>query len=141
MLAGGYSWRLFFYVEIAFAAALLVLAFLFVEESMYHRPEPKQSPPATVAEADEKIQQPVEFENVTPAVIPERKSFLATLKLWSHVDNKTPFFTTMFRSFTYFFVPAVFWVISSFGMDCIWSVYFAFYANNCSKEFTSAWVL
>jgi hypothetical protein len=31
MLAGGYSWRLFFYVEIAFAGALLILAFFVVE--------------------------------------------------------------------------------------------------------------
>ncbi|EME87662.1 uncharacterized protein MYCFIDRAFT_212975 [Pseudocercospora fijiensis CIRAD86] len=33
MLAGGESWRLYFYVEIAFAAVVLILAFLFVEET------------------------------------------------------------------------------------------------------------
>lgn len=37
MLAGGYSWRLFFYVEFAFACALLVMAFFFVEETSYDR--------------------------------------------------------------------------------------------------------
>jgi heme exporter protein D len=37
MLAGGYSWRLYFYVEIAFAGALLILAFFVVEETMYDR--------------------------------------------------------------------------------------------------------
>lgn len=116
MLAGGYSWRLFFYVETAFAAALLILAFFFVEESMYDRPEPRQSPSETVIETDEKLQE-TQYENVTPAIIPKRKSFLSTLKPWSRIDRNAPFFTTMLRSFTYFFVPAVFWVITSFGMD------------------------
>ncbi|KAL2835021.1 major facilitator superfamily domain-containing protein [Aspergillus cavernicola] len=57
MLAGGYSWRLFFYVVAAFAGALLVAAF-----------------------------------------------FLAQ------------FFGTILRSFTCFLVPAVLWVITSFGI-------------------------
>lgn len=35
LLSGGYGWRLFFYVEIAFAGFLLILAFLFVEETAY----------------------------------------------------------------------------------------------------------
>ncbi|KAL2014373.1 hypothetical protein VTN00DRAFT_1898 [Thermoascus crustaceus] len=117
MLAGGYSWRLFFYVETAFAAALLILAFFFVEESMYDRPEPRHSPPETAIETDEKLQE-TQYENVTPAIIPKRKSFLSTLKPWSRIDRNVPFLTTMLRSFTYFFVPAVFWVITSFGI-CI----------------------
>lgn len=116
MLAGGYSWRLFFYVEAAFAAALLILAFLFVEETTYKRPEPTtESLPPSVNESEEKIQGATQMENVAPVVLPERKSFFKTLKPWSSVDPDAQFFVTMFRSFTYFLVPAVFWVISSFG--------------------------
>ena len=37
MLNAGYSWRLFFYVCVAFAGALLIAAFIFVEESTYKR--------------------------------------------------------------------------------------------------------
>lgn len=117
MLAGGYSWRLFFYVESAFAAALLILAFFIVEETTYKRPEPgTESPLPSVNESEEKIQGATQMENVTPVVLPERKSFIETLKPWSSIDPDAQFFVTMFRSFTYFFVPAVFWVISSFGM-------------------------
>jgi hypothetical protein len=113
MLAGGYSWRLFFYVVIAFAGALFIAAFFLVEETNYHRPESKTSPPPTIAA--EKLQQPVHSENIPPAVVRTRKSFISTLKPWSSIDREAQFFTTMFRSFTYFFVPAVFWVITSFG--------------------------
>ncbi|KAJ9392111.1 hypothetical protein DTO063F5_870 [Paecilomyces variotii] len=117
MLAGGYSWRLFFYVESAFAAALLILAFFIVEETTYKRPEPgTESPLPSVNESEEKIQGATQMENVTPVVLPERKSFIETLKPWSSIDPDAQFFVTMFRSFTYFFVPAVFWVISSFGI-------------------------
>ncbi|KAL1968196.1 hypothetical protein VTN77DRAFT_2031 [Rasamsonia byssochlamydoides] len=114
MLAGGYSWRLFFYVVIAFASALLIAAFFFVEETTYHRPEPKTSPPPTFT--DEKLQESRHEENAVPTVLPKRKSFIETLKPWSGIDPEAQFFVTMFRSFTYFFVPAVFWVISSFGI-------------------------
>jgi hypothetical protein len=114
MLAGGYSWRLFFYVVIAFAGALFVAAFFLVEETNYHRPEPRTSPSPTII--DEKLQQPVHCEDIVPpAVVPARKHFISTLKPWSSIDPEAQFFTTIFRSFTYFFVPAVFWVITSFG--------------------------
>ena len=45
--------------------------------------------------------------------IPVRKPFLQTLKPWSYVDHEAQFFMTMVRPFTYFFVPAVFWVITT----------------------------
>lgn len=120
MLAGGYSWRLFFYVETAFAAALLVMAFLFVEESTYLRPAQPSSPNsasqslrdrATVKE--QKL--PMQLENVSSTSVPRRKGFWSTLKPWSPIDPEPEFFMTIIRSFTYFFVPAVFWVISSYG--------------------------
>ncbi|PGH11940.1 hypothetical protein AJ80_06905 [Polytolypa hystricis UAMH7299] len=115
MLAGGYTWRLFFYVEIAFAGALLIAAFFFVEESMYKRVPPK-SVGTPLATSDEKSQEQVSSESVTSTELPERKSFVSTLKLWSDIDHEAEFFMTMARSFTYFCVPAVLWVITSFGI-------------------------
>jgi hypothetical protein len=113
MLAGGYSWRLFFYVETAFATALFILAFIFVEETTYHR-----NPPTTVRA---EMVLSVDFgraivesqENST--YIPARKSFLVTLKPWGKIDHDAEFITTMIRPFSYFVVPAVFWVITTYG--------------------------
>ncbi|KAJ5930301.1 MFS transporter [Penicillium verhagenii] len=117
MLASGYSWRLFFYVEAAFAAALLILAFIFVEESTYHRAEqPTSSQHISVESEKKETDQLEELENVSSIEIPQRKSFISTLALWSTVDPNAQFFLTILRSFTYFFVPAVFWVIASYGL-------------------------
>jgi hypothetical protein len=121
MLAGGYSWRLFFYVEAAFAGALLVMAFFFVEESTYHRkvqslrPNSSNNSP-TVQDTDEKLKNNIQLENLLSASVPPRKSFWTTLKPWSTIDPESEFFMTILRSFTYFLVPAVFWVIASYGM-------------------------
>jgi hypothetical protein len=117
MLAGGYSWRLFFYVEAAFAAALLIMAFLFMEESAYHRPNPNpphSSSNSLAADNDAEKGDVVQVEN-SSRTMPPRKTFLATLKPWSSIDPDAKFFLTMLRSFSYFFIPAVFWVIASYG--------------------------
>ncbi|KAJ6111856.1 MFS transporter [Penicillium sp. IBT 18751x] len=121
MLAGGYSWRLFFYVEAAFAAGLLLAAFFFVEESTYHRPG--QSPitdsssHSLSVDRSEKIEKDAtELEDVSSISVPRRKSFLSTLKPWSAIDPEPDFFMTIARSFTYFLVPAVFWVITTYGL-------------------------
>ncbi|KAF9892977.1 hypothetical protein FE257_000569 [Aspergillus nanangensis] len=111
MLAGGYSWRLFFYVEAAFAGALLVLAFLFVEESAYKR-QTASSPPVA---SGEKTDAPAEEVEQVRA-IPRRKAFVETLKPWSSINHEEEFFLTILRSFSYFLVPAVFWVITSYGI-------------------------
>ncbi|RYP84312.1 hypothetical protein DL769_001227 [Monosporascus sp. CRB-8-3] len=50
-------------------------------------------------------------------VMPGRKSFLSTLPPWSGIDHTVPFFTMMWRSFTYFLIPQVFWVITTFGIN------------------------
>lgn len=120
MLAGGYSWRLFFYVEAAFAGALLVMTFFFVEESTYHRKEQSPTPNSsnnspTTNEADEKLEDHIQLENVSSISVPPRKSFWVTLKPWGTIDPESEFFMTILRSFTYFLVPAVFWVIASYG--------------------------
>ena len=112
MLSAGYSWRLYFYVLFAFAGVLFVAAFLFVEESRYLRKldAPLPSP------SSEKYEKEVDIRQIeTVATIPPRKTFAQTLKPWSSVDHDAEFFMTIARSFTYFLVPSVLWVITSFG--------------------------
>ncbi|KAL2023287.1 hypothetical protein VTK56DRAFT_3025 [Thermocarpiscus australiensis] len=119
MLAGGYSWRLFFYVEFAFGCALLILAFFVVEETLYHRktsavavsetPSPEQGEKGSVTHAEARA--PSET-----ADIPPRKTFLQTLKFWGVWEKDTDFFMMMARSFTYFLVPHVLWVVSTYGI-------------------------
>ncbi|KAI1206137.1 putative MFS transporter [Annulohypoxylon truncatum] len=117
MLAGGYGWRLFFYVEFAFAMALLILAFFFVEETSYNRKAftyPSTPPNDTEKEGVSEIEKGSQHADL---VVPPRKSLLQTLSLWGRVDNDVPFFKTMIRSFTYFLVPQSLWVITTFGIN------------------------
>ncbi|KAI1489596.1 major facilitator superfamily domain-containing protein [Biscogniauxia mediterranea] len=131
MLAGGYGWRLFFYVEFAFGMALLLLAFFFVEETSYDREGATAITTDAAAaafpsegEKEEKVASQEEAENgvvvsrssvmMTP---PARKSFAQTLSLCGRVDPDVPFFTMMVRSFTYFLVPQSLWVIATFGIN------------------------
>ena len=124
MLAGGYSWRLFFYVEIAFAGLLLIMAFLFVEESSYKRHSLNGLPSPPSEEGERKVfgQDEVEKSDLdtkhveVQTLVPPRKTFLQTLKPWSAIDHDEEFFTTMIRSFTHFLVPSVLWVVTSFGI-------------------------
>ena len=123
MLAGGYSWRLYFYVEIAFAGLLLILAFLFVEETTYKRKSPSgtKSPidngEKKVFSHDEVENHDVPMEQVeVETMIPPRRSFVATLKPWSGINRDEEFFMTIARSFTYYLVPSVLWVVTSFGI-------------------------
>ncbi|KJR89137.1 uncharacterized protein SPSK_06168 [Sporothrix schenckii 1099-18] len=134
MLAGGYSWPLFFYVEFAFAVALLIVAFFVVEETTYHRVPPAVSPTATSmnvavdggegGESGEKaaVQHDDNSSNMagtagaTGRSVPRRKSRLEQLKFWGVWERDSPFFIMMVRSFTYFLVPPVFWVVSTYGI-------------------------
>jgi len=118
MLAAGYSWRLYFYVEIAFAGALFILAVFFVEESRYHRrlsapASPRNDAALKSEDSAEKLEDLQNVEEISS--IPPRKSFLRTLKPWSGIDRDAEFFMTAVRSFTYFPVPAVFWVVTTYG--------------------------
>ncbi|KZT61681.1 putative MFS transporter [Calocera cornea HHB12733] len=119
MLAGGYSWRLYFYVESAFAGVLLVASFFFVEETAYKRVLPSEAPASdTVSPMDSPTKElPSEFIDVARQ-IPVRKTFLQTLKPWSFIDHEVSFLMTTIRPFTYFVVPAVLWVITTYGI-CI----------------------
>lgn len=123
MLAGGYSWRLYFYVEIAFAGALLILGFLFVEETTYKRntasgpslPNPDGEKRVYGQDELDKSEEKVEHVEVE-TLVPPRRTFLETLKPWSAINHDESFFLTMFRSFSYFLVPAVLWVVTSYGI-------------------------
>ncbi|KAJ3561322.1 hypothetical protein NPX13_g8992 [Xylaria arbuscula] len=120
MLSTRYSWRLFFYVILAFAVALFILAFLFVEETSYERTKPADA--STVSEdhdsanATSSQEKPEALAVEHAPVIPERKSFLSTLRPWGRVDRTVPVFTLLWRSMTYILVPQVLWVITSFGI-------------------------
>ncbi|KAK5053952.1 hypothetical protein LTR84_001914 [Exophiala bonariae] len=116
MLSGGNSWRLFFYVEFAFACVLFILAFLFVEETWYKRDLMKARLGAAVT-ANAEPEKGVETESaeISPTA-PARKSFVSTLKPWGVYDREAPFFMTAIRSFSYFLVPSVFWVVATYGI-------------------------
>ncbi|KAK5651848.1 hypothetical protein OQA88_11617 [Cercophora sp. LCS_1] len=117
MLNGGYSWRLFFYVEFAFGAALFLLAFFVVEETAYHRRKPSTTPPNETASADGEKPEAGVVESTTPVEdIPPRKTFTQTLKFWGVWEKDSDFFMMIVRSFTYFVVPHVFWVITTYGI-------------------------
>ena len=119
MLAGGFSWRLYFYVESAFAAALFILAFFFVEESSYKRNIVVKATSISGTEKHENeavINYSEEKEEVSSNGIPARKAFIQTLKPWGVYDSEVEFFMTMLRPFTYFLVPAVLWVVTTYGI-------------------------
>ena len=132
MLAAGYSWHLFFYVEFAFAGVLLILAFLFAEESMFFRkniPPPSAthsgtSLPAnttTITTTTTKTEGSVSEREApaTPPSVPPRKTFAQQLAPWGATDPATTWRTALLmplRSFTYLLVPSTFWVITTYGI-------------------------
>ncbi|CAK7209739.1 hypothetical protein SBRCBS47491_000543 [Sporothrix bragantina] len=132
MLAGGLSYHLFFWVEFAFAAALLVLAFFVVEETTYHRETPALSPTSTHTNEAEGVEGAAEKtvvknnanatddnSSIGAAVarpLPPRKTFTEQLKFWGVWEKDSDFFIMMARSFTYFLVPQVLWVVTTYGI-------------------------
>ncbi|KAI1172870.1 putative MFS transporter [Nemania sp. FL0916] len=120
MLSTQYSWRLFFYVILAFAAVLFVLTFLFVPETSYQRGKRAQT---SVKEEARDLADPGSGQDKPEVLaveqapaIPARESFLSTLRIGGRPDPEVPFFTLLWRSMTYFLVPQVLWVITSFGI-------------------------
>ncbi|GJJ08950.1 hypothetical protein Clacol_003170 [Clathrus columnatus] len=122
MLAGGHSWQLFFWVIIAFSGVLFILAFFFVEETLYKRSVPAEdsekvgSGPLSEKKLEKEYSSFDVVESTTISVIPPRRSIMEQLKLWGPVDHDVSLIITMLRPFTYYFIPAVFWVVSSFGI-------------------------
>merc|ERR1712000_726124 len=105
MLAGGHSWRLFFWVEFAFGVALFIAAFAFVEETRYNRKVTPSSP----------IEDSKEVTTTVEAVIP-RKTLRQQLNPWSGIDHDAPFIMMALRSFTYYLVPVALWVNTTYGV-------------------------
>lgn len=103
---------MFFYVVFAFAMALLIFAFFVVEETAYKRVIPPVTA-APIVHSDKAIID-ASHEEVAP-VVPERKSYISTLSVWNGIDHEAEFWIMIPRSFTYFLVPQVLWVITSFG--------------------------
>ena len=122
MLTGGYSWRLYFYVVLAFALALFILALFFVEETSYDR-EAAIAAETALSERLDSHEKPttahgeIRIDQSTQEHIHARKSYLQTLSLKGRLDPDVPIFTTMIRSFTYFLVPQALWVITTYGIN------------------------
>ncbi|OIW25368.1 MFS general substrate transporter [Coniochaeta ligniaria NRRL 30616] len=117
MLNGGYSWRLFFYVEIAFALALLITAFFVVEETTYHREAPQSQDLSGGHSNSDGEKASITVVERPERIIPKRKTFLQTLVFWGIWEKDSEFFMMMARSFTYFLVPHVLWVITTYGIN------------------------
>ena len=116
MLAGGYEWRLFFYVEFAFAAALLIFAFFVVEETTYHRKTPQDSSSSDSQTGQMVEDKPAAIVTEDVSEIPPRKTFIQTLKFWGTWERDSPFFIMMIRAFSYFLIPHVLWVVTTYGI-------------------------
>lgn len=133
MLNAGLSWHLFFYIEFAFAGALLVMAFFFCEESMFHRPatlppssassssgthlpNPNSPKPEKTSVSEHEHAHP---PSTTSHSVPPRKTFLQQLHPWGPTDPSTSWREALLmplRSFTYLLVPSTFWVITTYGI-------------------------
>lgn len=140
MLGAGLSWNLFFWIEFAFGMALLVLSFLFVEETRYERKPILSSSPSTTfsaapgphhyekdnAKAEEANATAHHIDSQSPSntslIIPPRKPFLQQLTLWtpsppnSSLHKEQPIHTMLLRSFSHLLVPSTFWVITTYGI-------------------------
>lgn len=123
MLSGGYSWRLYFYVILAFAATLFLLTILFVEETSYDRKAAiaAESTAASSHSQDNKVEtdqkEMASYSATLPDSLPPRKSYLQMLSLAGRRDSGISFFGTMLRSWTYFLAPASLWVITTYGIN------------------------
>ncbi|KAK3306237.1 major facilitator superfamily domain-containing protein [Chaetomium strumarium] len=137
MLAAGLSWHLFFYVEFAFAGALLILAFFFVEETMYFRESLPPSNSGTamtssdIPEHEDKAEEEEpttvshhELSSTTSAITastyPPRKTFFQQLRPFtrSAIDHKpwSAYVLMPLRAITYLLIPSTFWVITTYGI-------------------------
>ncbi|OIW29101.1 MFS general substrate transporter [Coniochaeta ligniaria NRRL 30616] len=127
MLNGGNSYKLFFWVYFAVAALLLICTVLFFEETMYFRKRRASTSGSdsnvgdvdgTKSETNIGSSERCEIgkESRESEGIPARKTWKQQLKIFSIVDKDTNMLMMAIRSFTYFAVPPVFWVCSTYGM-------------------------
>jgi MFS family permease len=115
MLAAGYSFRLFYWIEFGVAVALLFASFFLVPETSYKR-RSKGAPMAKSGLSDGEKGVTVGPQDVegAPRALP-KQTYLASLKPWSQIDPDVNVMMMVARSFTYYLVPQVLWVITSYG--------------------------
>lgn len=126
MLRAGYSWHLFFYVEFAFAGAVLILSFLFVEETMYFRqpdPLPAESGSDDLPQPVDKPEDSISHHEVAPGPPfttnpPFRKPLLTQLRPFGPTAPEpwSTFLRMPLRAFTYLLVPSTLWVVTTYGI-------------------------
>ncbi len=125
MLSGGRSYHLFFWVEFAAGAALFLGTFFLFEETMYFRQaDPPQSLSTGVDEtgikADEaQLEYKEGFGGRTSEILtPPRKSWVRQLKVIDkdRIDHGFSPVMMVVRASTYYLVPPVFWVCSTYGV-------------------------
>lgn len=123
MLAGGYSFRLFFYIEFAIGVAphhrniLALPGDGLQEEGEGDGPGPYRKLRWCIdGQASGICCRPQKDRSRAQPVMKQRKSYLASLNPWSGIDREADFFMMVVRSFSYYLVPHVLWVITSFGI-------------------------
>ena len=116
------GYKTLFYVLISFAVALFIFAFFVVEETSYDRKahtassNSNRNSSASGDDSGDKEKDDTRAIEQAPT-IPPRRTFMQTLKPWDKSDPKVDMFGMMWRSFTYFLVPQVFWVVTTYGIN------------------------
>ncbi|KAH7120515.1 major facilitator superfamily domain-containing protein, partial [Dactylonectria macrodidyma] len=119
MLSSGLSYNLFFWIEFGIGCILFLGTFFLFEETMFlgrkaTAPEHQVDLAKDENQAtSEGIELSVQRSSSCP---PPRKTYLQQLKVLDTTDPNSPIFLMMVRSFTYFPIPPVFWVCSTYGM-------------------------
>ncbi|KAF5586110.1 hypothetical protein FPANT_7316 [Fusarium pseudoanthophilum] len=122
-LGCGLSYNLFFWIEFALGCVLFLLTLAFFEETMYlearQPPSPSSQRPIdadSVKDEPQATSECMESRLEESVTIPPRKTYLEQCKIFGKTDPNSPVFMMMVRSFTYFIVPQVFWVCTTYGM-------------------------
>ncbi|KAI1397127.1 major facilitator superfamily domain-containing protein [Hypoxylon fuscum] len=125
MLAAGLSYGLFFWVQFAAAALLFIGTFFFFEETMFFRDTTIEVSSSSQATASDDPSEPketgydefVENPSISADIsLRTRKTWVQRLRIVDKVDHDSPIIMMVVRSFTYFAVPPVFWVCTTYGM-------------------------
>lgn len=132
MLAGGYSFRVFFYIEFAMVLVLVAAGFFLCPETAIKRRVKVMDGEATqsvgVAGMDRGEGVATDQKRVEVEAIPmkkQRKPYIASLSPWSGIDHKADFIMKMMRSFSYYLIPNVLWVGYFAGVAMVdWSALF-----------------
>ncbi|KAH7276237.1 major facilitator superfamily domain-containing protein [Fusarium solani] len=123
MLSSGKSYNLFFWVEFACGCLLFLGTFFCFEETMYIRrtnaldTRPVDDHVVDCEKDDEQSVRQIESRaRESDPEISQRRTYRQQLSVFDKTDPESPVFLMMARSFTYFIVPPVFWVCTTYGM-------------------------